>query len=205
MTRSGAVVQKSRCSSEVRCAQVLDAAERCVQRLGFHNASMAEIAAAAGMSVGHIYRYFENKEAVIAAIAERDLEQSMARMQAMLQDPAGVPAAMLAGVDEGVAKMLNRPSAALFLEVLAEAARNPKVAESVRLQHEATLTCVGALLESGRGPQARYTMAQAMDLMSLVFTGLQVRAIQDPDARSEALSDTIRIFVRDLIGAAAAD
>jgi AcrR family transcriptional regulator len=187
--------------AEQRRNQTLDAANTIFQRHGFHRASMAQVAAEAGMSVGQIYRYFENKEEVIAAISERDLEHSMRDMQAMLQDPAGVPAALLAGVGQGVAKMLDRPSAALFLEVMAEAVRNPKVAESVRLQHGATLACVGALVARGQGPNARYTPAQAMDLMSLVFTGLRIRAIQDPDARVDELAETVRAFVRDLVGA----
>jgi AcrR family transcriptional regulator len=187
--------------AEQRRNQILDAANTVFQRHGFHRASMAQVAAEAGMSVGQIYRYFENKEEVIAAISERDLEQSMQDMRAMLEDPAGVSAALLAGVDQGVAKMLDRPSAALFLEVMAEAARNPKVAESVRLQYEATLICVGALVTGGQGPNARYTPAQAIDLMSLVFTGLRIRAIQDPDARAEDLAEAVRAFVRDLVGA----
>ena len=47
---------------EARREQILDAACDCVRRAGFHGASMAEIAQAAGVSVGQIYRYFENKE-----------------------------------------------------------------------------------------------------------------------------------------------
>ena len=51
-----------------RRSQILDAALVCFAKHGFHQASMHDISAEAGISVGLIYRYFENKEAVIAAI-----------------------------------------------------------------------------------------------------------------------------------------
>ena len=57
---------------EDRRAEILEAARRCVARSGFHQASMQDICAEAGMSPGNLYRYFPSKEAIIAAIAERD-------------------------------------------------------------------------------------------------------------------------------------
>jgi AcrR family transcriptional regulator len=55
-----------------RRAEILTAAERCFARSGFHQASMQEICAEAGMSPGNLYRYFASKEAIIIGIAERD-------------------------------------------------------------------------------------------------------------------------------------
>ena len=46
-----------------RPAQILDAAVVCFAKRGFHQASMHDISAEAGISVGLIYRYFQNKEA----------------------------------------------------------------------------------------------------------------------------------------------
>src|SRR3954462_4455809 len=56
--------------SDRRC-QILDAALVCFAKRGFHQTSMHDISAEAGISVGLIYRYFENKEAVISAMADR--------------------------------------------------------------------------------------------------------------------------------------
>src|ERR1700704_4475925 len=52
--------------------EILEAAGRCFVRSGFHQTSMQEICAEAGMSAGNLYRYFPSKEAIIAGIAERD-------------------------------------------------------------------------------------------------------------------------------------
>ena len=54
--------------AEVRRQQVLDAAAQCFRASGFHGASMAEIARTAGMSPGHIYNLFANKDDIISAI-----------------------------------------------------------------------------------------------------------------------------------------
>src|SRR3954454_10042846 len=62
--------------------EILEAAERCFVRAGFHQTSMQEICAEAGMSAGNLYRYFPSKEAIISGIAERDraeLAQDFAR------------------------------------------------------------------------------------------------------------------------------
>ena len=73
MTAEMAETERSR--ADLRRAQILEAAHECFSREGFHAASMASIAAQADLSVGQIYRYFENKEAVIEAICVSKLEE----------------------------------------------------------------------------------------------------------------------------------
>src|SRR5438876_1064639 len=58
-------------SNADRRSQILEAALVCFAKRGFHQTSMHDISAEAGISVGLIYRYFENKEAVISAMADR--------------------------------------------------------------------------------------------------------------------------------------
>src|SRR5947207_16025003 len=62
-------------SSIDRRTQILDAAAVCFAKRGFHQASMHDISAEAGISVGLIYRYFQNKEAVISAMADRHKQE----------------------------------------------------------------------------------------------------------------------------------
>ncbi|STG54749.1 transcriptional repressor [Escherichia coli] len=45
--------------------EIINAARRCFRRCGFHAASMSQIASEAQLSVGQIYRYFANKDAII--------------------------------------------------------------------------------------------------------------------------------------------
>ncbi len=54
---------------EANRAQIVAAARRCFSRDGFHQTSMPDIAAEAGLSVGASYRYFAGKEELIVEIA----------------------------------------------------------------------------------------------------------------------------------------
>src|ERR1700716_2619680 len=104
MSARGAVLSQSEVSKfkrppkdlrdQARRHQIVTAARQCVVRHGFHAATMAEIALAAQMSVGQIYRYFPNKDAIVHAIVERIVAQ---RLQAKMQ---------LAAVDDDVPSRL---------------------------------------------------------------------------------------------------
>jgi AcrR family transcriptional regulator len=50
---------------------ILDAAEQVFLKDGFQSAKMVDVAEATGVSVGTLYNYFDSKEAVFLALAER--------------------------------------------------------------------------------------------------------------------------------------
>ena len=61
-----------RISDERRAANravILDAARRCFARDGFHQTSMPDLVAEAGISAGAFYRYFTSKEEIVREIA----------------------------------------------------------------------------------------------------------------------------------------
>ena len=57
---------------------LLDATAQLLVSEGFDKASTNRIAAKAGVSVGSLYQYFEGKEALVVALAERHHEELMA-------------------------------------------------------------------------------------------------------------------------------
>ena len=59
-------------TQNARREHILDAAERCFARTGFHRTTMQDICKMAGVSPGALYVYFDSKEALIAGITERD-------------------------------------------------------------------------------------------------------------------------------------
>src|ERR1041384_8584650 len=70
-----------------RRSQILDAALICFGKRGFHQTSMHDISAEAGISVGLIYRYFANKEAVISAMADHHKKEIQALLERARQAP----------------------------------------------------------------------------------------------------------------------
>ena len=51
--------------------RLLDAAEECLRRFGPEKTSMEDVARAAGMSRATVYRYFENRDALLLGVASR--------------------------------------------------------------------------------------------------------------------------------------
>lgn len=188
--------------AEARRQQVLDAAAQCFRSHGFHGASMAEIARTAGMSPGHIYNLFDNKEDLIAAIVARDQANWLAKSEAMLRAP-DVAQAMLDGVAQGVAECTAAADAALRLEVAAEAGRNPKLAAIVQAADAASRERCKALLCSAlqqRGvvlePDALRARSSAL---AAIFDGLMVRCVRESGVDRAALTAEIRRLVQVLI------
>ena len=64
-----------------RADQLLDAAARCFAHGGFHATTVAEISLEAGCSPGLLYRYFAGKEALVAALVERQAGRTVALLE----------------------------------------------------------------------------------------------------------------------------
>lgn len=188
--------------AEARRDQILCAASECFRRNGFHGASIAQISKAADMSAGHIYHYFENKEAIIAAIVARDLEEILT-LTAEMRSACNVKDAMLARVAEGVQDNLNPETAGLKLEIVAEASRNPRVAEIVR---SADRTCRESLtltlrdMRRAAGHEDDDTQLAAMvEVLAAMFEGLMLRSIRNPHIPQPEVVRIFQLAVRNLL------
>jgi TetR/AcrR family transcriptional regulator, transcriptional repressor of aconitase len=69
-----------------RREQILAAARRCFLRSGFHGTSMQDLFAEANLSSGAVYGYFASKDDVIVAIAEENMREIVAMIQAVAAD-----------------------------------------------------------------------------------------------------------------------
>jgi len=120
--------------AEARRRQVLEAASTCFRQHGFHATSIARISQVAGMSPGHIYHYFQNKEAIVAGIVEQNLSEfvELAQQLDKANETGSFVDALMAQIDAGVGKQTDGTRASLNLEILAEAARNPEVASALQ-------------------------------------------------------------------------
>lgn len=184
--------------------RILAAAQKCFIEHGFHAASMANIADTAGMSAGLMYRYFENKGAIVLAIIERqlrDAHESLSR-----EGPASDLAADLLALFRGwQARDPQVMNAALYLEMSAEGTRDPQVAEAIRQAdaqlHEDLKAWIARPREQGGlGLPADRAAARAVILQSFV-RGLAVNAVRTPGLDPALVSRAIEDFVRALMAA----
>ncbi|WBH16988.1 TetR/AcrR family transcriptional regulator [Sphingomonas radiodurans] len=102
---------------------------------GFHSTGISQIARSSGVLVGQIYRDFANKEAIVAVIVERDLEDFLSERGLSAAGAAGDPDAVRAWIARFVA--CDKPEGGrLVAEIMAEASRNPRIVEIVRGVHD---------------------------------------------------------------------
>jgi len=182
-------------SAAQRRQQVLDAAADCFRRNGFHNAGMAQIAREAGMSVGHIYHYFDSKEAIIAAFVERDQAHILERIEGMRCED-DIVKAMIERIPVGVDEHVGGIDSALQLEILAESSRNPDVALLVRSRDETSRRMLGDTITNGRHQRNLPPLSEAeldarVEVIVALFGGLTCRGIVHPELDREQVSTVV--------------
>lgn len=194
--------------SASRRAQILEAAADCFRNHGFHGASIAQISKAASMSPGHIYHYFNNKEAIIEAIVALDLEHIKALNESLLAS-SNVLQALLDRAEAGVTECLDPRTASLKLEILAEAARNPQVANIVQ---ESDKQCIGYLnttvrtvREACNHEDSAEHIEGLCELIAALFEGLTIRAIRNPNLNTQQVTELFRYCIRNLLAEAPGD
>src|SRR3546814_3450171 len=65
--------------------RIMEASRELFAAKGFHSAPMAELAAAAQVSVGQIYRHFPCKDDIIVGIAEEDAHENLNILEAIFE------------------------------------------------------------------------------------------------------------------------
>ena len=155
-------------SNPDRRSQILDASLVCFAKRGFHQASMHDISAEAGISVGLIYRYFENKEAVISAMADRHKKEIGEVLERARQAPTlleSLEILFTAHCCENEPRVIS----AFVVDLYAEASRNPRVADLVRDVLETSMDGVTELI--ARSPEAQNIMhdLSPTELAELIF------------------------------------
>ncbi|MCW0181857.1 TetR/AcrR family transcriptional regulator [Zavarzinia sp.] len=188
--------------AESRRRQIIDAAIRCFRRNGFHATSMASLAKEAGMSVGHIYHYFENKEAIIAGFIEDDLEEFRDAMRRLQDSDGTFVDAMVDQADHGFDDMCDPDYAALFIEVTAEAARNPRVAALVQDSDAAMRKTLAETIASDCGCTAESDREELMgrvEVVAAIYEGLALRAIRNPSINRDAVLKAMRLAIARLL------
>ena len=167
-----------------RRAHILDAAETCFVRSGFHRTTVQDVAAEAGMSAGNLYRYFPSKDAIVVGLSERDRREVADSFRTM-QEGSGDN--FMAGFAElGRRHFENEPreKAVLCLEIWAEATRNPDFARISAEFAEDVIGRLTALLDAATSSGNISPVMDTRTIATLVCTmadGLFVRRAILPD------------------------
>ncbi|MDQ2919254.1 MAG: TetR/AcrR family transcriptional regulator [Verrucomicrobiota bacterium] len=171
-----------------RRRQILQAAMTCFAKRGFHQTSMHDISDAAGISVGLIYRYFENKEAVITAMADdhkRDIQDLLGRARRAESLREAFEILFTAHC------CANGPQveATFVVDLFAEAGRNSQIAHLVRDVISTMADGVTELIAAApemREAKQNLTASEMTELIFATMRGTMMRDVLESNRFSDA-------------------
>jgi TetR/AcrR family transcriptional regulator, repressor for uid operon len=179
--------------------RILAAAEGCFQRDGFRGASIGEICAAARMSPGHLYHYFDSKEAIVEGIFEIRLQQEEEIVSELRLTPNADFVTAICGWLNQRMKDVRAHGSSLGLEMRAESARNPAIAKIVARADRHVRQFLSGLLREG---QRREQVDPALDpesvaavVHSIIFGLNRLGAIREAGFDVKAASASLKLLV----------
>jgi AcrR family transcriptional regulator len=149
---------------------------------------MHDISAEAGISVGLIYRYFENKEAVISAMADRHKKEIQEVLERAREAPSLFESLEILFTAHCCENVPNVQSA-FVVDLYAEASRNPQVADLVRDVLQTAMDGVTDLI--ARSPETTNAAhgLKPHELSELIFAvarGMLMRDVLQPQEMTAA-------------------
>jgi AcrR family transcriptional regulator len=179
--------------SEARRQKILDSAMACFTENGVHPTSVNDIARAAGMSIGGLYRYFHSKHQIVEELFSRSDDQNRS---------GTAPDRLEEILDEGFARF-GHPNAAatvkLSLAMHAEAARDPLIAELLAAQLEQVTDVFRARVVEGQSRGAIRADLDPTHLARVVlalFEGLKPQLVLDRDLDVDGYAATVLALLR---------
>jgi AcrR family transcriptional regulator len=143
---------------------ILEAAARILESAGFAGYTTNAIAARAGVSVGSLYQYFPNRDALTAALIERESAPLLAEVD-VAATASNCEAALRGLIGAAVAHQMRRPELARLLDFeerrLPLGERDARVSERI---HAALLRA----FELADAPRIDDTQTAAHDVIAVV-------------------------------------
>jgi AcrR family transcriptional regulator len=152
---------------DARRAQIIEVARELFSRKGFSDASMSDLVAASGMSIGNIYRYFASKDELVAAVAE-GRDGTVEGDYPAAESPGEVLARLLSYVS-GPAGVAH---ARLSAQIWGSAAVQPALAEIARARHTALCDHLAARIRATRQPPAAADDQSHTELAEVMLAAL---------------------------------
>ena len=169
-------------TQRARREHILDAAEHCFARAGFHATTMQDICKEASVSPGAVYVYFSSKEELIAGICERNRSEFQARF-----GETASASDFLSALNELAERYFveePRHKNLMCVETGVESTRNAKVGEiyrSVDQYVQKSFAGLFARLKSEGRIDPSLEMQDLVTVFTIMGDGMFWRRAVDPD------------------------
>lgn len=179
-----------------RLTQILDAARTCVRADGFHGASLSRISARASMSGGHIYQYFETKEAIMLALCERDFDDFLHHITTLEDYASRDEDAVVEALSHEIMSLLSHDRSALTLEIIAEAGRNPKFLDLISRVDDQIRSAFRSIIKPFLAGLSDQDIDERAETLLVMARGLAVHICTRPTSDHRLLATTFEIAFR---------
>jgi AcrR family transcriptional regulator len=181
-------------------ADVLEASVRVLVRYGAHRFTTARVAEAAGISVGSLYQYFPNKEAILFRLQAEEWRQTMDGLQRILGDASVPPLGRI----RAAVLMFFRSECdeAAFRSALEEAAPLYREVPEARAHAEEGRHLMESFMTDALPSASVRERAFAADLVGLVMSSTgkaissQSRSRSEVDDLAAAIGDMIHAYLK---------
>jgi len=179
---------------------LLRAASQVFAERGFHEATLDEVAAAAGYTKGAVYSNFKNKEDLFLALLEDAYARDTAAIKKTLEASDVPPEARLGDFVQMMrGEMEYVPNlGALYLEFHLYALRNPTARERMNELERADVRAIADILESER-TQREIEIDEPVErtarIIVALFRGISMMRTSDPEMAGEDLLESAIAFV----------
>ena len=179
---------------------LLHAAAQVFAERGFHEATIDEVASAAGFTKGAVYSNFKNKEDLFLAL----LEDAYAKDTAAIKETLGAsdvpPEARLGDFVQMMRnEMAQMPDlGALYLEFHLYALRNPSARERMNELERADVRAIAEIIESERTQreiEIDDPVERTARIIVALFRGISMMRTSDPEMAGEDLLEGAIAFV----------
>lgn len=178
---------------ERRRREILDAARECFRQRGFRQTTIEEICAEARISPGALYRYFDSKTDIIAAIAL----DARAEAEAMLAT-LSTSERLIDGLAELARAFFETfdgdGDAALLADIWAEAARDPLLARALAERDRISVGRVAAAIERAAREGGVYPALAPEEAAETLMAALEGMALQRTLRRENASAAAVTRF-----------
>lgn len=187
-------------TQRARKEHILDSAEKCFARRGFHATSMQDICRQARISPGALYLYFSSKDALIEGICERDRREFQKRFAELAEAPDFFSALRTLGERYFVEDARDR--CVMCMEIGLESTRNTRIGklhQSVDTYvRESFETLFQNMIDEGKifPDQDAATLAR---IVVLLADGMFWRRVADPKFASRTTLESVIDVLRALL------
>jgi AcrR family transcriptional regulator len=184
--------------------RLLGAAAEVFAERGYHAAKLEEVAGRAGYSTGAVYSNFSGKEELFLALADREVADRVAEIEAVAEAAEGGDQELIEEATGQFRDFIARDPAwpLLFYEFWSYGIRNPRLRQEFEERRCAVRDALAraiAAVTKRSGLKARYPGDQLATAVAAVINGLAFERVANP----EAIPDELFSFVMwSLLGSA---